>query len=158
MSADQEFKSSVILLSELSELFEQDRLPTEGIAATCRRLATRLNQFAPSTRHWGWQYIHQVLHKNLNPSVALSIAISQAHSLSQKSHIPSLDTVIVLATPGTVIQNSIILSQSKICQSNNCSIVFIPINSNQKYCSPECAKLAKKRRLQIRKSTAGMNS
>jgi hypothetical protein len=126
----------------ICDLFFRKRLPGEGIAATCCRLADMLNEYAPPTKHWGPEYIHEVLHRNLPPSKALNSAISKVHSEVIKEDISKFEPVIILVKPGSVLPNSILNGGSRLCSLENCKRPFIPTNSMQIYCSSECRKLA----------------
>jgi hypothetical protein len=129
----------------LCDLFFQKRLPGEGIAATCRHLAEMLNEYAPPTKHWGPEYVHEVLHRNLPPSKALASAISKVHSIVMKEDYSEFETVVILTKPCTVIPNSIFSGGSRICKSEHCDRPFIPINTMQKYCSLECRRISPKK-------------
>ena len=124
----------------LDALFEYFHQPDQGVARTCRTIARELNkQFRPH-RNWHWQYVHQVLHQKLKPSVRLAQAIFRLYKKVFLSAEPALQTVSIRAPVGFVPAKALVLTRARICALETCQQSFIPANPNQRFHSPSCRK------------------
>ncbi len=127
-------------LPELQELFDHFHLSNRGIAEACRALAKHLNRQMRPSRHWGWQYIHQVLRHQILPSKRLTLAIFRLHQKVFGEPEPVMRTVSILAPIGFIPPKAVVLVRARTCALKTCQRSFIPINPNQIYHSPTCRK------------------
>lgn len=129
-----------VLLGEIVKYFHE---PSRGVAAACRIVAAQLcGQVKPRPR-WGWQYVHLVWHRKMNPSRRLSCAICRLHKKIKKLPAPvDFIPVSVYSLSGFIEPETVVTARTKHCEWSNCGRPFLPNSPNQKYCSTNCRKSA----------------
>ena len=127
----------------LQALFDNIRAPDDGIAETCRTLASQLGNQVHPKKEWGWQYIHQVLHGKIRPSRNLMLAIGRLQQRTLVEPHPDWDFVLIRAPKGFVQPKTLVTIPAKKCSLPTCNHSFLPSNPNHRFCSPDCRKLAK---------------
>lgn len=102
--------------------------------------AKKLSDAVGRDQPWSWQYIRGVYKKQLPPGNELSKAIQVLGALidSVPPIIAHTETIPILAKPGQVRPDSIVITSSRICAQPGCSIWFVPNSPRRKYC-PACS-------------------
>jgi len=103
-----------------------------GVGLNCtvadlRVAANLLRSFAGTDRRWSWQYIHQVLHGHLEPSISMKIAMSRVFNALQSGSMPSLAPCVRMVPVGTLAPQAAL----RICA---CANGFVANVGNRRYC------------------------
>src|SRR5690349_7232387 len=99
----------------LHELFDHFHPVNLGIAQSCRNLVLQLNRQTRPKSTWGWEYVHQVLRGQIDPSRRLSQAILKLHQKIFNKSEPYLQTISILAPVGFIPQKTIVMIRARQC-------------------------------------------
>jgi hypothetical protein len=155
MEAQQLYETEDTSLSDVSgaqesmvalvRFFAEERdWPTKKALYTM--LAEKLSAAIGREDPWTWRYAQGVHSGTIKPSQDFMRAINVWMLTLDEvpAAIANAEQVTVLAEPGTVLPNALILGKSQPCAYAKCSVVFVPRVPWQKYHDPKCGYLARR--------------
>jgi hypothetical protein len=125
--------------------YDLTAMPADSLTAAKTDIATRLSEVARHDPPWGWRYVHNFMAENIQAGQEFKAAIIGLAAMIDGMPMQLIQgRTIQITALGNVRPGALVYGDSRKCANIACPVHFVPRAWNQKFCSPECKRAARK--------------